>query len=220
MRRGKSEEPRLRAAGRAAVPVPEPVLLRRADADPRARLGGDPQGHAARSCGPDRLRGDHRRRRGDPHRPAAARRDGGGDRLRRGRYLPAINGAAIAGAGRIIAIDRVASKLDLARTFGATDVIDAVKRDPVEPRSWRAHRRLARRPSRVRGDRPEKHRRAGLRRAAPWGYGDGDRHDPGRGQYRGVRRGPAVRAATARLVHGLDPLSGRHAAAGRLLYGR
>ena len=39
--------------------------------------------------------------------------------------LAAINGAYIAGAGRIIAIDRVASKLELARTFGATDVIDA-----------------------------------------------------------------------------------------------
>ena len=37
--------------------------------------------------------------------------------------LAAINGAAIAGAGRIIAIDRVPSKLELARTFGATDVV-------------------------------------------------------------------------------------------------
>lgn len=39
--------------------------------------------------------------------------------------LATINGAAIAGAGRIIAIDRVASKLELAMQFGATDVIDA-----------------------------------------------------------------------------------------------
>lgn len=38
--------------------------------------------------------------------------------------LAAINGAAVAGAGRIIAVDRVASKLELARTFGATDCID------------------------------------------------------------------------------------------------
>jgi S-(hydroxymethyl)glutathione dehydrogenase/alcohol dehydrogenase len=37
--------------------------------------------------------------------------------------LAAINGAAIAGAGRIIAIDRQPSKLELARTFGATDVL-------------------------------------------------------------------------------------------------
>jgi S-(hydroxymethyl)glutathione dehydrogenase/alcohol dehydrogenase len=39
--------------------------------------------------------------------------------------LSAINGAAIAGAGRIIAVDMVESKLDLARKFGATDVVDA-----------------------------------------------------------------------------------------------
>ncbi len=39
--------------------------------------------------------------------------------------LAAINGAVLAGAGRIIAIDRSKSKLELARTFGATDVIDA-----------------------------------------------------------------------------------------------
>ncbi len=46
--------------------------------------------------------------------------------------LSAINGAAIAGAGRIIAVDRLASKLELARRFGATDVVDASKDDPVE----------------------------------------------------------------------------------------
>jgi S-(hydroxymethyl)glutathione dehydrogenase/alcohol dehydrogenase len=46
--------------------------------------------------------------------------------------LAAINGAAIAGAGRIIAVDRVPSKLDLARRFGATDVVDAGAGDPVK----------------------------------------------------------------------------------------
>jgi S-(hydroxymethyl)glutathione dehydrogenase/alcohol dehydrogenase len=45
--------------------------------------------------------------------------------------LNAIQAAAIVGAGRIIAVDRVASKLDLARVFGATDVVDAVANDPV-----------------------------------------------------------------------------------------
>ena len=45
--------------------------------------------------------------------------------------LAAINGDAIAGAGRIIAIDRIGSKLNLAKHFGATDVIDASKEDPV-----------------------------------------------------------------------------------------
>ena len=39
--------------------------------------------------------------------------------------LATINAAAIAGAGRIIAIDRVAEKEQLARGFGATDFIDA-----------------------------------------------------------------------------------------------
>ena len=45
--------------------------------------------------------------------------------------LAAINGAAIAGAGRIIAIDMLASKDNLAREFGATDFIDASKTDAV-----------------------------------------------------------------------------------------
>ncbi len=39
--------------------------------------------------------------------------------------LCAINAAALAVAGRIIAIDRIAEKEDLARRFGATDFIDA-----------------------------------------------------------------------------------------------
>ncbi len=46
--------------------------------------------------------------------------------------LSAINGAAIAGAARIIAVDMVASKLDLARKFGATDVVNAKEVDAVE----------------------------------------------------------------------------------------
>lgn len=46
--------------------------------------------------------------------------------------LSAINGAAIAGAGRIIAIDILDEKLTLARSFGATDTINAHGCDPVE----------------------------------------------------------------------------------------
>ena len=46
--------------------------------------------------------------------------------------LSAINGAAIAGAGRIIAVDIKGSKLNLAKHFGATDVVDASACDPVE----------------------------------------------------------------------------------------
>lgn len=45
--------------------------------------------------------------------------------------LSAINGAAIAGASRIIAVDMVPSKLDLARKFGATDVVNAKEKDAV-----------------------------------------------------------------------------------------
>jgi S-(hydroxymethyl)glutathione dehydrogenase/alcohol dehydrogenase len=46
--------------------------------------------------------------------------------------LSCVNGAAIAGASRIIAVDRVASKLELARKFGATDVVNASEGDPIE----------------------------------------------------------------------------------------
>lgn len=46
--------------------------------------------------------------------------------------LSCINGAFLAGAGRIIAIDRVPSKLDLARKFGATDTINAAEDGTVE----------------------------------------------------------------------------------------
>ncbi|MGO4761706.1 Zn-dependent alcohol dehydrogenase [Cupriavidus sp. 2KB_3] len=45
--------------------------------------------------------------------------------------LAAINGAALAGAGRIIAIDMLDSKLELARQFGATDLIRAKDIDVV-----------------------------------------------------------------------------------------
>lgn len=45
--------------------------------------------------------------------------------------LAAVNGAAIAGAGRVIAIDMSKSKDNLAREFGATDFICAADTDPV-----------------------------------------------------------------------------------------
>ena len=46
--------------------------------------------------------------------------------------LCCINGADIAGAGRIIAIDMDDAKLQLARTFGATDAVNAAAEDPVQ----------------------------------------------------------------------------------------
>jgi S-(hydroxymethyl)glutathione dehydrogenase/alcohol dehydrogenase len=45
--------------------------------------------------------------------------------------LNCVQGARIAGAGRIIAIDRIAGKLALAEEFGATDVVNAAEVDPV-----------------------------------------------------------------------------------------
>ena len=46
--------------------------------------------------------------------------------------LSCVNGAALAGAGRVIAVDMMGSKLNLAKAFGATDVIDASQDDPVK----------------------------------------------------------------------------------------
>jgi S-(hydroxymethyl)glutathione dehydrogenase/alcohol dehydrogenase len=46
--------------------------------------------------------------------------------------LATINAAQIAGAGRIIAIDKEPFKLELAKTFGATDVLDAAAGDTVK----------------------------------------------------------------------------------------
>ncbi len=45
--------------------------------------------------------------------------------------LSAISGAALTGAGRIIAVDMLDSKLELARKLGATDTINAGTTDPV-----------------------------------------------------------------------------------------
>ena len=46
--------------------------------------------------------------------------------------LNCVQGAALAGASRVIAVDTSPFKLDLASTFGATDLIDASAADPVE----------------------------------------------------------------------------------------
>ncbi|MEP6758325.1 MAG: alcohol dehydrogenase catalytic domain-containing protein [Actinomycetota bacterium] len=45
--------------------------------------------------------------------------------------LSALQGARLAGAERLIAIDQVTAKLDIARSLGATDVVDAAVEDPV-----------------------------------------------------------------------------------------
>ncbi|MBA2280157.1 MAG: Zn-dependent alcohol dehydrogenase [Actinomycetota bacterium] len=45
--------------------------------------------------------------------------------------LNVIQGALIAGATRVIAVDMLANKLELAKQFGATDIVDASAGDPV-----------------------------------------------------------------------------------------
>ncbi len=46
--------------------------------------------------------------------------------------LSCVNGAALAGAGRIIALDTQPAKLDLARLMGATDTLNVGDADPVK----------------------------------------------------------------------------------------
>jgi len=46
--------------------------------------------------------------------------------------LSTINGAAIAGAARIIAVDTLPGKLQMAKDMGATDVVNASEIDPVQ----------------------------------------------------------------------------------------
>ncbi|MFL6205551.1 MAG: Zn-dependent alcohol dehydrogenase [Acidimicrobiales bacterium] len=45
--------------------------------------------------------------------------------------LNCIQGAAVAGAGKVIAVDMLESKLEMARHFGATHTVDASQGDPV-----------------------------------------------------------------------------------------
>ncbi len=46
--------------------------------------------------------------------------------------LNVVQGAVIAGAAKIIAVDVVPNKLEFAKKFGATDTVDASKNDPVK----------------------------------------------------------------------------------------
>ncbi|MGH9123438.1 MAG: Zn-dependent alcohol dehydrogenase [Acidimicrobiales bacterium] len=57
--------------------------------------------------------------------------------------LNVIQGAAIAGAGEIIAVDLNPAKLELARTFGATATVDASNRDAVSGVMELTHQRGA-----------------------------------------------------------------------------
>jgi S-(hydroxymethyl)glutathione dehydrogenase/alcohol dehydrogenase len=46
--------------------------------------------------------------------------------------LNAVQGARLAGAARIIAVDRIPAKLEMAKRFGATDAVNAASNDPVQ----------------------------------------------------------------------------------------
>ena len=116
-RRGDDAQARRAAAAhegrRADQPVRAPLVVRREDARARERAREDPQGHAARPRGADRLRRDDGARRGAQHRAVAPGSTcaviGCG-----GVGLSAIQGARIAGASRIIAVDTQPWKLELA----------------------------------------------------------------------------------------------------------
>ena len=77
--------------------------------------------------------------------------------------LNCIQGAAIAGAGRVIAVDMVDEKLELAEAVRRDRHRRRVDGDPIAQVQEMTRRRRA---LLVRGDRPEGHRRAGVRDAA------------------------------------------------------
>ena len=101
--------------------------------DALARAGGreDPQGHAARPGGAHRVCGADRVRRRHQHGQRGDRSLGGDNRLRR-RRSPGDARRGCCGAQLIVAVDIVPEKLELARAFGATHVIDATDGDPVD----------------------------------------------------------------------------------------
>ena len=112
--------------------------------------------------------------------------------------LSAIQGAAIAGAGRIIAVDMVDMKLKLAESFGATDLVNAKEGDPVgQVLDMTGGRRRAggssRRARRGRGAGAAPGGRRSRRRRAPGGGGRGSR---GRRPRPRARRRAATRGGT------------------------
>ncbi len=98
--------------------------------------------------------------------------------------LSAVNGAALAGAARIIAIDTVASKLDLAKQMGATDTINASNVGSGGGSEGHDRRRRA---VFIRGDRHQVHGRAGVRHAASGRHRHDHRHGPVRHEDRVAR---------------------------------
>ena len=115
--------------------------------------------------------------------------------------MSVIQGARIAGARQIIAVDVVDYKLERAREFGATHVVNAAKVDPVETvrRAVRGRRRLLVRGDRVRRDGPPGLRDAARRRLGHHArHGAGERHGGGARQRRSGARRCSRAAAWAR----------------------
>lgn len=128
--------------------------------------------------------------------------------------LNCIQGAALAGAGRIIAVDTLAWKLELARSFGATDLVDAAEEDTVA-----VVREL------TGGGVEYSFEAIGLKRTAEQafamlragGHRYADRIDSGGANDRAAGDGFPRREAHPGLVDGLQPLPDRHPPLRRLL---
>ncbi len=112
--------------------------------------------------------------------------------------LAAIQGARIAGARKIIAVDMFEGKLAMAKRLGATDTVDASSSDPVD--EIRKTDRRRRRRLLLRSDRPQEGRRAGVPRDQARRHRDRHRHDSRRPEGRARRLHVPDRAQTARLA--------------------
>ena len=124
--------------------------------------------------------------------------------------LSAVNGAALAGASKIIAIDTNPSKLEKAPRDGRDRYHQRLQR-----RSGRGGQGHDQRPGRalfVRGDRPENDRGTMFRHAAAGRRRDHHRHDPVRHQDRAARRRLPARPENPGHQHGRQPVPRRHAA--------
>jgi S-(hydroxymethyl)glutathione dehydrogenase/alcohol dehydrogenase len=128
--------------------------------------------------------------------------------------LAAIQGARIAGARMIIAVDVVEDKLATARELGATHIVDASSGDPV-----RSIREM------TGGGVDYSFEAIGLKTTAEQAFTclaaggdrDPDRHGPARPEGGAGRQAPLERKKDAGQHHGLEQVPRRHAAVHRFL---
>ena len=124
--------------------------------------------------------------------------------------LSAINGAIIAGAARVIAIDAVEDKLGFAQRVGATDVIDASKGGVVEKvKKLTGGQRSG---LLLRSDREGRDGGTVLRHARCRGHGHDNRDDPAGDEDYDRRPIHAGRAPNPGKQHGIQSLPCGHAA--------